>query len=69
MWFFYKATESRDGYFSEGLSSTEQAKTLSLIFSSTKKQQIVKTTSACTESNYLLYKPSKKNIYLVAQSH
>ncbi len=65
MWFFYKATESRDGYFFEGLSSTEQGKTLSLIFSSTKKQKIVKTTSACTKSNYLLYKPSKKKIFIL----
>jgi hypothetical protein len=32
----------------------EQAKTLSLIFSSTMKQTIVKTLSTCTESTYLL---------------
>jgi hypothetical protein len=32
----------------------EQAKTLSLIFSSTKKQIIAKTINACTESTYLL---------------
>jgi hypothetical protein len=35
--------------------SKEQDKTLCLIFSSTKKQKIVKTISACTESTYLLF--------------
>jgi hypothetical protein len=37
----------------------EQAKTLSLIFSSTKKQKIVTTISACTESTYLLLEAIK----------
>jgi hypothetical protein len=34
--------------------SKEHAKTMSLIFSSTKKQKILKTISACTESTYKL---------------
>ncbi len=40
--------------FKISIISKKQAKTLSLIFSSTKKQQIVKTISACTESNYFI---------------
>ncbi len=34
---------------------------MSLIFSSTKKQKIVKTISACTESTYLLCNKPLKN--------
>ncbi len=51
--------------------SKDQAKTLILIFLSTKKNKIVKTLSACTESTeitYLLLKAFSKNIHLVAQS-
>jgi hypothetical protein len=51
--------------------SKDQAKTLILIFSSTKKNKIVKTLSACTvstEITYLLLKAFSKNIHLVAQS-
>jgi hypothetical protein len=34
--------------------STEQAKIMSLIFSSTKKKKIVEAISACTESTYFI---------------
>jgi hypothetical protein len=40
----------------------EQAKTLSLTLSSTKKQKIVKTIGAFTESTYLLLEAFKKDI-------
>jgi hypothetical protein len=36
--------------------SKEEARTLSLIISSTRKQEIVKTISACTERTYLILK-------------
>ncbi len=42
------------GRISKLIISIEQAKILSLIFSSTEKQKIVKTISACKESTYLL---------------
>jgi hypothetical protein len=40
--------------------SKKQAKTLSFIFLTTKKQKIVKTVSACLESTYLFLKSLKK---------
>jgi hypothetical protein len=44
--------------------SEEQAKTLSLIFSTTNKQKIVKTVSACTESTFIIISLNKKFISL-----
>jgi hypothetical protein len=51
------------------LISKEQTKTLSLIFSSTKKQKIVNTIIACTESKYIFVIITlQKNIHFVIQS-
>jgi hypothetical protein len=44
----------REGFLKLLSAFKEEAKTLSLIFSSTKKQKIVTTISAWTESTYLL---------------
>jgi hypothetical protein len=38
----------------------EQTKTLNLIYSLTKKQKLVQSVSACTESTYLLLEALKK---------
>jgi hypothetical protein len=57
----------REGFLKLLSAFKEEAKTLSSIFSSTKKQKTVTTISACTESALFIIINLQKNLHLMSQ--